>query len=137
VDVFSKAKRSWVMSRIRGKDTRPEKLVRKLLHIHGFRFRLHRKDLPGHPDIVLPRYKAVVQIFGCFWHGHRCQKGRRPLSNTMYWNSKLDRNMRRDTLNSRRLRKLGWRQIIVWECQVKKNPVGIEKRLERILTELR
>src|SRR5437879_13729116 len=93
-DVFSKAKRSWVMSRIRGKNTLPEKLVRSMLHAHGFRFRLHRRDLPGSPDIVLSKYRTVVLVNGCFWHGHNCNDGRRPRSNTSYWNRKLTRNTR-------------------------------------------
>src|SRR5712692_3544556 len=132
VDVFSKAKRSWVMSRIHGKDTRPEKVVRKLLHLSGFRFRLHRKDLPGNPDIVLPRHKAVVQVFGCFWHGHNCKDGRRPRSNKKYWNAKLERNKRRDSMNSQRLRRLGWRLEVVWECETR-NLDRVRKRLTRFL----
>lgn len=131
-DVFSKAKRSWVMSRIHGKDTQPEKVVRKLLHQSGFRFRLHQKDLPGNPDIVLPRYKAVIQVFGCFWHGHNCKDGRRPRSNKRYWNAKLDKNKRRDSINAQRLRRLGWRQAIVWECETR-NLDLMKKRLTRLL----
>jgi DNA mismatch endonuclease, patch repair protein len=131
-DVFSKSMRSWVMSRIHGKDTRPEKQVRSLLHVRGFRFSLHRKDLPGNPDIVLPRYGTVVQVQGCFWHGHSCKEGRRPRSNRKYWNAKLDRNKRRDSLNARMLRRLGWRRIVVWECQVKKlDDVG--RRLTKLI----
>src|SRR5438105_145173 len=135
-DVFSKAKRSWVMSRIRGRNTRPEKMVRHLLRVLGFRFRSHG-DLPGHPDIVLPQFKTAIQVFGCFWHGHRCQRGRRPLTNKKYWNAKLDRNKRRDRLNSRRIRKLGWRQIVVWECQVTKNPARVRERLAQSLARLK
>jgi DNA mismatch endonuclease (patch repair protein) len=120
------------MSRIRGKDTEPEKRVRSLLHTRGFRFSLHRKDLPGKPDIVLPRYRTVVQVQGCFWHGHSCREGRRPRSNREYWNAKLDRNKRRDALNARLLRRLGWRRIVVWECEVKKVD-SIGRRLTKLI----
>lgn len=106
------------MSRIHSVDTEPEKEVRSLLHRRGFRFSLHRKDLPGNPDIVLPRYRTVVQVQGCFWHGHSCKDGRRPLSNRKYWNAKLDRNKRRDAVNARSLRRMGWRRIVVWECEI-------------------
>lgn len=123
------------MSRIHGKDTQPEQVVRKLLHKSGFRYRLHRKDLPGSPDVVLPRYKTVVQVFGCFWHGHSCKDGRRPRSNTIYWNAKLDRNKRRDSLNSLKLRRMGWRQIVIWECDTT-NLDLVRKRLTRLFAEL-
>ena len=118
-DVFTREKRSWVMSRIKGKDTAPERLVRSVLHRRGFRFRLHRADLPGKPDIVLSSLRTVVFVNGCFWHGHRCQRGRKPASNTKYWDAKLERNRRRDRLNSARLRRLGWRPIVLWECKLR------------------
>src|SRR5687768_11437646 len=93
MDVFTKARRSEIMRRITDKDTQPEMAVRRLLHRMGYRFRLHRKDLPGNPDVVLPRWKTAVFVHGCFWHGHDCKKGsgnRRPKSNTAYWNTKID-----------------------------------------------
>lgn len=131
-DVFTPSKRSWVMSRIRCVDTKPELMVRRMLHRNGFRFRLHRRDLPGRPDIVLPKYDAVIQVNGCFWHDHRCNGGRRPRSNTGFWNGKIEANIRRDARNLRRLRSMGWRCLTVWECQLK-NPTKVEKRLDRFL----
>lgn len=114
------------MARITSKDTAPEIAVRRFLHAHGFRFRVHRRDLPGSPDIVLPKYHTAVLVRGCFWHGHTCKDGRRPRSNKTYWNAKLDRNAKRDVRNARRLRALGWKRIVVWGCQAQD-----ERRLER------
>jgi DNA mismatch endonuclease (patch repair protein) len=131
-DVFTKATRSWIMGRITGRDTLPEMAVRRFLHARGYRFRLHRKDLPGRPDIVLAKYRTAIQVHGCFWHGHSCKDGRRPASNSSYWNQKLDRNLRRDRRNARKLRQLGWRQIVVWECQVA-DEARLEKRVLRKL----
>ena len=130
-DVFSKTKRSWVMSRIRGKNTAPEKLVRRLLHSHGYRFRLHRGDLPGVPDIVLPKYRTAIFVQGCFWHGHNCKDGRRPSSNTAYWNEKLRRNAERDVRNLRKLRRMGWRCLVVWACQLTNDTCHVENRILR------
>lgn len=107
------------MSRVKNKDTQPELRVRSLLHRLGYRFRLHRKDLPGKPDIVLPKYKSVVFVHGCFWHGHDCSRGRRPTSNVEFWNSKLDKNIERDELNQEFLGQLGWRVLTVWECETR------------------
>ena len=121
------------MSRVRGKNTKPELAVRRLLHALGFRFRLHRKDLPGNPDIVLPRHQAVVFVHGCFWHGHEgCSRSKRPTTNTVFWNEKLARNMQRDRHQLRELRSLGWRVLVVWECQVR-NLAVLERRLNRFL----
>jgi DNA mismatch endonuclease, patch repair protein len=132
VDTFTRKQRSDIMRRIRSTDTRAELVVRSLLHRAGFRFRLHDKQLPGKPDIVLPRYKTVVFVHGCFWHGHKgCKEGRRPKSNTEYWNRKLDRNLRRDVANAKRLRKLGWKRIVVWECELK----NIEALKQRLISE--
>ena len=120
MDTFSRKRRSEIMSRIHSADTKPELAVRSLLHRAGFRFRLHDGRLPGKPDIVLARYKAIVYVHGCFWHGHkRCREGRRPKSNAEYWSRKLDRNLARDAANARLLRRLGWKRIVVWECQLK------------------
>ena len=129
MDTLSKEKRSWVMSRVTGKNTTPELAVRRFLHARGFRFRLHRKDLPGCPDIVLPKHNTAILVHGCFWHGHSCRRGRRPRSNQDYWNAKLQRNAKRDAQNARRLRALGWKLIVVWECQV-----ADERLLDRRLT---
>jgi DNA mismatch endonuclease (patch repair protein) len=131
-DMFTPARRSEIMARIRSGDTTPELALRRLIHRLGCRFRLHRSDLPGKPDIVLPKHRLVVFMHGCFWHGHTCKDGRRPGSNTRYWNSKLDRNMSRDKRNLRELRGLGWRCAVVWECQLE-NPTRLEQRLRRLL----
>ena len=111
------------MSRIRATDTRPEKAVRSALHKMGLRFRLHRRDLPGRPDIVLPKYRAVVFVHGCFWHGHDCKKGRSvPQTNAEFWRAKLACNRERDEQNRRDLEAAGWRVVVVWECQTRSTP---------------
>jgi DNA mismatch endonuclease (patch repair protein) len=119
MDTIDKRRRTEVMSSIRSKDTKPEKRIRRLLHRLGYRFRLHRKDLPGHPDVVLPRYKAVVLVHGCFWHGcEKCDRGTRvPKTNTDFWVRKVAENRRRDQEVMRRLQEAGWNVILVWACQ--------------------
>jgi DNA mismatch endonuclease (patch repair protein) len=112
------AMRSAMMSRIRSKDTKPEMLVRKALHRLGFRFRLHVRDLPGRPDIVLPKYRIIIQVKGCFWHGHTCRDGRFPKSNREYWVPKLLRNKERDISNERKLRRMSWSVRTLWECRI-------------------
>jgi len=120
VDVFTPAERSRVMSRVRDKNTKPELMVRSLLHRLGFRFRLHRADLPGKPDIVLPRHHSVVFVHGCFWHQHRgCKAAVRPSSRREYWDAKLDGNVNRDRRDKAHLHRLGWRVLVVWECHTK------------------
>src|SRR5579864_8862262 len=109
-----------MMRRIKSRDTSPELAVRQQLHALGYRFRLHRADLPGSPDIVLPERKAVVLVHGCFWHHHSCGLGRTPRGNQAYWVPKLARNVERDKAVHRKLCALGWRVLTVWECQVKK-----------------
>lgn len=104
------------MARVGSKDTKPELLIRKGLHARGFRYRLHGKDLPGKPDLVFPRYKSVIQINGCFWHGHSCPRCRMPSSNVEYWNRKIARNMERDISNRQSLLDTGWRVLTIWEC---------------------
>jgi DNA mismatch endonuclease, patch repair protein len=107
------------MRAVKGKNTSPEKFVRSALHRQGFRFRIHTDDLPGKPDIVLPRHKTVIRVMGCFWHGHRCKRGNRiPKSNRAYWTTKIGRNKTRDKSQKRGLEKLGWRVIDLWECQL-------------------
>lgn len=119
-DVFSKDKRSWIMSRVRGKDTSPEKIVRSLAHRLGYRFRLHRSDLPGKPDVAFPSRRKVIFVHGCFWHGHNCLRGdRKPKSNVEYWRKKIERNKERDRENRKRLKKLGWVSLVIWECHIK------------------
>ena len=119
-DTLSQIQRSDNMSRIRGKNTKPEILVRKGLHARGFRFRLHNKKLPGSPDVVLPKYGVVIMVNGCFWHGHKgCSIASRPKSNREYWDAKIARNMHRDEVTSAHLEALGWKVITVWECELK------------------
>ena len=118
MDIITKEHRSWNMSRIRGKDTKPERIVRSVLHRLGARFRLHRKDLPGNPDIVLPKYSLCIFVHGCFWHRHpRCKYAYTPKSRVAFWSRKFEQNVERDQRAKGRLRKLGWRVIVVWECQ--------------------
>lgn len=117
-DRITPAHRSWNMSRIRGRDTTPEKLVRSALHRVGFRFRLNVKDLPGRPDIVLPRYNTVVLVHGCFWHRHRgCSNATTPSTNRAFWGAKFDENKARDVRNLRKLRARGWNVHVIWECE--------------------
>jgi len=120
VDTLTKSQRSRVMSKIRGKDTKPELAVRSLLHRMGYRFRLHRRDLPGSPDIVLPRYRAVVFVHGCFWHRHEgCSKAYNVKTDPEdRWRKKFEQNVERDRRVRAELRKLGWKVIVVWECRI-------------------
>ena len=120
-DMFSPDKRSEIMAKVHSTNTTPEVRVRKLLHSMGYRFRLHRRDLPGNPDIVLPKYKTVIFVHGCFWHGCPiCRHARvRPATNAEYWNKKLDRTMERDKSNVTALEQMGWRVMIIWECETR------------------
>ncbi|MEM9417689.1 MAG: DNA mismatch endonuclease Vsr [Planctomycetota bacterium] len=118
VDKLTKERRSWNMSRIRGTDTKPERVVRSVLHRMGYRFRLHRRELPGKPDIVLPRYKTVVFVHGCYWHRHKgCRLAYTPKTRVEFWNTKFTANVERDRRNVRELEQSGWKVIIVWECE--------------------
>ncbi len=108
------------MSGIRGKNTKPEILIRSLLHCGGYRFRIHVKDLPGKPDIVLPKYKAVIFVHGCFWHGHDCHYFKWPKTRQKFWKIKIQRNQENDSLQITKLFKVGWRVGVVWECAVRK-----------------
>ena len=108
------------MSRIRNRDTKPEKLVRSILHRKGYRFRLHRKDLPGKPDIVLPRYKKVILVHGCFWHRHKgCRFAYNPKSRQDFWQEKFNKTVWRDQIVADQLRKQGWQVYVIWECDTK------------------
>lgn len=133
-DVHSKATRSYNMSRIRSRGTTPEKLVRSLVHKMGLRFRLFRADLPGKPDLYLPRHRTVILVHGCFWHCHGCKIGGKaqPKSNTSYWGSKLRRNVERDRENIKALKRLGLQVVIVWECWTR-NPLKLETKLHSLL----
>jgi len=117
-DTVDKATRSRIMAAIRGKGTGPEMAARRALHAEGLRFRLHRRGLPGSPDMVFPRHRAVVFVHGCFWHGHGCAASRRPKSNRRFWDRKLKGNSERDARSAAVLRALGWRVFIVWECEI-------------------
>jgi DNA mismatch endonuclease (patch repair protein) len=118
-DVHTPERRSKNMQAIRHKDTKPEIFVRHRLHGRGFRFRLHVKDLPGKPDIVLPKYKAAIFVNGCFWHGHKCYLFKLPHSRQEFWLKKIDSNRARDERNRQTLKEAGWRTLIVWECAIK------------------
>lgn len=129
-DVFTKKKRSEVMCRIRATNTKPELIVRKFLFSHGFRYRIHQKNLPAKPDIVLKKYNTVILINGCFWHGHRnknCKIFKMPKSKQSYWVPKIKNNIYKDLQKKNSLKKLGWKVIVVWECRLKK------RRLDRTL----
>jgi DNA mismatch endonuclease (patch repair protein) len=132
-DIFSKEKRSQIMASVHGRDMTPEKIVRSTAHRLGFRFRLHVRNLPGSPDIVFPRYRKIILINGCFWHNHGgCRKSRLPASNVAFWRKKLSDNARRDRRNLRSLRRLGWRVLVLWECELNKPP-GLQGRLWEFL----
>jgi len=121
------------MSRIRSKNTKPEMLVRRILHGMGFRFRLHCPGLPGKPDLALPKYRTVIFVHGCFWHRHKgCKNCTTPSSNRAFWLAKFKRNIRKDQASQRESERLGWRIVIVWECETER-PVDLEKRLSRLL----
>jgi DNA mismatch endonuclease (patch repair protein) len=123
-DVHSTATRSYNMSRIRSGNTKPEMLVRRYLHAQGFRYKLHDKTLPGKPDLVLPKYKTVIFIHGCFWHGHpRCQYFVMPKTRTEWWAEKINGNIAKDEKAIAALHHLGWKVIVVWECGLKKGSV--------------
>lgn len=133
-DIFAPEKRHAIMQNVKTKNTAPEIKLRSLLHKNGFRFRVNRKDLPGKPDIVLPKYRAVIFVHGCFWHGHDCPRGQRPQTNADFWNQKIDRNVIRDKSDVSLLESLGWRVLIVWECEIKKkNEAVLLSRVKEFL----
>lgn len=122
-----------IMRAVKGRDTAPEKMVRSMAHRLGFRFRLHRADLPGKPDLVFPRMHKVIFVNGCFWHGHKCKRGdRKPKTNAKYWQSKIDRNVQRDAEHLIALKDCGWRVAVIWECELK-HLDHVEKRLQGFL----
>lgn len=117
VDVVDKQTRSWMMSGIRGTNTKPEMMLRRALHARGFRFRIHDRRLPGRPDIVLPKWGVVIEVRGCFWHRHQgCPKATTPATRPDFWQDKFDGNVRRDHANATALMEAGWRVLVVWEC---------------------
>jgi DNA mismatch endonuclease (patch repair protein) len=121
------------MAAIKGSNTKPELAVRSALHRAGLRFRLHRKDLPGRPDIVLPKYKTVIFVHGCFWHRHGCANSVMPKTRREFWEEKLEGNRRRDSRQQRALRSAGWRVLVVWECAVRSDVATITKRILRTM----
>lgn len=135
-DIFTKKKRSEIMSRIGGKNTLPELAVRSWLHKMGFRFRLHSKKMPGKPDIVLSKYQTVIFVQGCFWHAHNCKYGRLPKSNLMFWQPKLEKNKSRDEQNFLKLKKMGWKVIVLWECSIR-NITMLETSMSKIKIQLK
>jgi len=122
-DIFTKKKRSEIMSKISGKETKPEILVRKFLFANGFRYRKNDKRYPGKPDIVLPKYKTVIFVHGCFWHGHNCPAGKLPETRKEFWKNKIQGNIERDNKNKIELEKKGWRVITIWQCELKNKKI--------------
>lgn len=120
MDRLTPEHRSWLMSRIRGKDTKPELYVRRMVHAEGYRYRLHRKSLPGSPDLVFPGRKKVIFVHGCFWHQHGCKMSKMPKTRPEYWFEKFERNRMRDEKNRLELEDLEWQVLIVWECETKR-----------------
>ena len=136
-DKLTSSQRSHCMSRIRGKNTKPEILVRKSLHARGFRFRLHNKKLPGSPDIVLPKYGVAIMVNGCFWHGHKgCRYATKPKSNVEFWETKIARNKHRDEVTAAHLEALGWTVITIWECELRTSS-QLDDRLNTLTEEIR
>jgi len=135
MDSLTPEKRSWNMSRIRSKNTKPEIIVRSLLHHMGYRFRIHRRDLPGTPDIVLPKYNAVIFVHGCFWHRHPgCPYAYTPKSRVEFWEKKFSDAVRRDKQALHELKELGWKVLVVWECETK-NLESLQQNLQAFLDE--
>lgn len=137
VDVVDSATRSRMMSGIRGRNTKPEMQIRSLLHRHGFRFRLHVRDLPGKPDIVLPRYHAVIFVNGCFWHGHDCSLFKWPNTRPDFWRTKIETNRANDHKATEALLASGWRVGIVWECAIRSHGKNIENVAQNLAAWLR
>ena len=132
-DIFDRRKRSEIMSRIRGRDTEPEMVVRRIAHGLGFRFRLHRKDLPGSPDLVFPRHRAVIMVHGCFWHRHPgCKYATCPKTRIRFWEDKFAGNVVRDQRNEEALHERGWRVMVIWECETRDRK-AVATRIEELL----
>lgn len=135
-DIYEKKKRSEIMGRVRATNTEPENLVRKIAYALGFRFRLHRHDLPGKPDLVFPSHRKVIFVHGCFWHGHQnCRKAKRPTTNSAFWNRKLSRNIERDRRNLVALKESGWKTLVIWECETK-DPDRVNKVIRQFFTSI-
>ena len=135
MDIFDKSKRSQLMAKVKQKNTAPEIIVRKFLFSKGFRYRINVKSLSGTPDIVLSKYKTVIFVHGCFWHGHTCRAGHLPSSNLDYWVTKIEKNIERDNRKINELEKLGWNVVVIWLCEIKalKNR---EIRFSKLISEI-
>ena len=133
-DSWTKKQRSRVMSRVKNKNTKPEVQVRSMLHRMGYRFRLHRRDLPCAPDIIFPRHRKAIFVHGCFWHSHDCPRGKRPSTRPEFWNAKLDGNVERDWRNREALEEMGWQVFTLWECELKA-PDAVAAKLRRFMEE--
>ena len=136
MDIYSIGKRSDIMSKISGTETKPEIMVRKFLFSHGFRYRKNVKELPGKPDIVLTKYKSVVFVNGCFWHGHSCKAGKLPSTKKEFWETKIGNTIKRDKRNYLELSNLGWKVIVVWQCELKNKELKSE-RLQTLIDQIR
>jgi len=136
MDNLTKERRSRIMSKVNTKNTTPELIIRKYLFSHGFRYRVNVRKLPGSPDIVLSKYKTVIFVNGCFWHGHSCRAGRKPQSNKSYWDKKIGDNIIRDHKNIEKLIMLKWKVIVVWQCEINTQVKGKE-RLEKLINEIK
>jgi DNA mismatch endonuclease (patch repair protein) len=136
VDIFSKRKRSEIMSNIGPKHSTQELIIRKLVFSMGYRYRLHRKALPGNPDIVFPKYKRLIFVHGCFWHGHKnCKRAKLPATNRSFWKKKINKNVIRDKYNYAHLRKLGWKYLVIWQCQIKNDKMNYMKsKIDKLLS---
>lgn len=135
-DTITRERRSWNMSRIKGQNTGPEVRLRSLLHRAGFRFRIHAKELPGRPDIILPKYRAAIFVHGCFWHRHAgCRNATMPSTRTEFWQAKFDANVSRDERNRAALQAAGWTVFTIWECELKSDAPGVVERLSRNMRE--
>jgi DNA mismatch endonuclease, patch repair protein len=135
-DVLSPEQRSYNMSRIRSKDTKPELIVRSILVKLGFRYRLHTKTIPGNPDIVLTKNRKLIFVHGCYWHLHSCKYGKvAPKTNAKFWKLKRMGNKKRDMENFLKLKKMGWRKLIIWECEIKKDGRRLIKKISQFLSE--
>jgi len=135
-DIYSKQKRSQIMSKVSGKETKPEIVVRKYLFSKGFRYRKNDKRYSGKPDIVLPKYKTIILVHGCFWHGHSCPAGKLPETNKNFWKEKINSNVERDKRNNTKLKKLGWNVILIWQCKIntqKKQYQTLQKLAKQIM----
>lgn len=124
------------MSKIGPKNSEPEMFIRKLVHSMGYRFRLHRKELPGKPDLVFPKYKKVIFVNGCFWHGHKgCKRAKLPETHMVFWKKKIEKNIKNDTKNSIALKNLGWDYLVIWQCEITSNNIErLKKRIQSFLT---